>query len=72
MNTESAISGGQLKLLGFISIALGAIAIASPALAASAVVIIIGFIMLAAGIPEVVQGLRSETWRDKIMPAILE
>jgi len=71
MNTEATPSGKRLKLIGFISIALGIVALAAPAVAAGAVVIIVGLTLLAAGIVQVVQGLGGESWRDKGMPVIL-
>lgn len=71
MSSDSVPSAGKMKMLGFISIALGIIALASPAVAAGAVVFIVGLTMVAAGIPQIFHGFKGETWKDKIMPIIL-
>jgi uncharacterized membrane protein HdeD (DUF308 family) len=60
-----------LTLMGILSMILGVIAIASPAVAGTAVVIVIGSLMLVAGIIEIVSGLRSEGWSSKLPPLVL-
>ena len=71
MNDKVIPSAGRLKLIGYISAVMGVIAIAAPALAAGTVVLVVGLVMLVAGASQVFQGLRGETWRDRMMPLIL-
>jgi len=71
MSAKEIPSGKRLKIIGTVSIVLGGIAIASPAVAANAVVIVVGLVMLASGIPQILHGLKGEAWRDKVMPIIL-
>ena len=71
MSSDSAPSGSRLKFLGIASIVLGIIALAAPAVAASAVIIVVGATLLIAGVGQVIQGLKGDGWRDKIMPVVL-
>jgi uncharacterized membrane protein HdeD (DUF308 family) len=71
MNNTLTPSSGRLKTLGFISIALGIIALASPAVAANAVIIVVGLTLLASGIAQVIHGFSGSTWKDRGMPIIL-
>lgn len=61
----------SLMLMGLLSIVLGIIAIFTPAVAGQAVVMVIGGVLLVAGIVQVVSGLRSEGWSHKLPPLIL-
>ena len=58
----------SLTLVGILSIILGAIAIGTPAVAGQAVVIVIGILLLVAGVVQVATGLRSEGWSSKLPP----
>lgn len=60
-----------LLLMGILTAILGVIAIGSPAVAGTAVVYIVGAIMLIAGISQVVMGLKAEGWSHKLLPLIL-
>lgn len=71
MSSNEAPSGSRLKFLGIASIVLGVVALASPGVAAGAVVIIVGVTLLLAGAGQVFQGLKGEGWRNKIMPLVL-
>ena len=67
--TRSAID--RLNWLGIVLIALGVAAVLTPAVAGSAVVMVIGFILLVAGIVPVVRGLKAEAGMEKAMSLIL-
>ncbi len=71
MNDPAAASGRKLKILGISLILLGAISIFAPVFAGSAVVIIIGAVLLVAGISQIVQGIQAESRGDKMMSLIL-
>jgi uncharacterized membrane protein HdeD (DUF308 family) len=57
--------------MGVLLIILGIIASATPAVAGKAVVMIIGALLLIAGVVQFAQGLRAESWSDKLLPLIL-
>ena len=61
----------SLTLLGILLIIVGILAIGTPAVAGTAVVMVIGAILLFAGIAQVVSGLRAEGWSSKLPPLIL-
>jgi len=67
--TRSAID--RLNWLGIVLIALGVAAVLTPAVAGSAVVMVIGFILLIAGIVPIVRGLKAEAGMEKAMSLIL-
>ncbi len=71
MSNDRAPGTSRLKFLGIASIILGIVALASPAVAASAVVIIVGATLLLAGVSQVFQALKGEGWRGKTMPLVL-
>ena len=60
-----------LTLMGVLLIILGVLAIGTPAVAGKAVVLVIGTMLLLAGIVQIVSGLRSEGWSKKLPPLIL-
>ncbi|QDU74749.1 acid-resistance membrane protein [Bremerella volcania] len=60
-----------LLIMGILTAILGVIAIGSPAVAGTAVVYIVGAIMLIAGISQVAMGLKAEGWSHKLLPLIL-
>jgi uncharacterized membrane protein HdeD (DUF308 family) len=71
MGNERPSAIKHLHWLGIALIALGVLAILTPAVAGSAVVIVIGFILLVAGIVAVVRGLKTEASTEKTMGFIL-
>jgi uncharacterized membrane protein HdeD (DUF308 family) len=67
--TQSVIK--KLNWLGIILIALGVMAVLAPVVAGSALVIVIGFILLIAGAVPVVRELKSEASRERTMTLTL-
>jgi uncharacterized membrane protein HdeD (DUF308 family) len=63
--TRSAIE--NLNWLGIALITLGVAAVLAPAVAGSAVVLVIGFILLIAGIVPIVRGLKADASMEKTM-----
>ncbi len=60
-----------LYVMGILTALLGLVAIGSPAVAGTAVVYIVGGIMLIVGITQVVAGLQAEGLSHKLLPLIL-
>ncbi|WP_146117784.1 MULTISPECIES: HdeD family acid-resistance protein [Pirellulaceae] len=60
-----------LYIMGFLTVAMGVIAVASPLVAGTAVVYIVGAVMLIVGITQVISGLKADTMTHKLMPLIL-
>jgi uncharacterized membrane protein HdeD (DUF308 family) len=71
MGQEARSAIDRLNWLGIVLIALGVAAVLTPAVAGSAVVIVIGFILLIAGIVTVARGLKAEAGVEKAMGLIL-
>jgi uncharacterized membrane protein HdeD (DUF308 family) len=71
MNDSVVVNARPLMMLGVALLVLGTIALLGPVFAGSAVVITIGLVLLVAGIGQFIQGMRAESWRDKVMPLIL-
>src|SRR6266702_1852266 len=71
MAYEERSTNDRLNWLGIVLIALGVAAVLTPVVAGSAVVIVIGFILLIAGIVPVVRGLKAEAGMEKAMSLIL-
>lgn len=71
MKKAAAMSGNNLMLFGVALIVLGAIAVLAPVFAGSAVVIIIGIVLLVSGIGQFIHGVKAESWRARMMPLIL-
>jgi len=71
MNGNELPRTGHLLVTGIVSSLLGIIAIATPALAGKAVVIVIGAALLCAGIVQIVQGFRADSWSAKLPPFVL-
>jgi len=61
----------SLTLLGVLLVIFGVLAIATPAVAGTAVVMVIGAMLLVAGVAQIVSGMRSEGWSSKLPPLIL-
>jgi uncharacterized membrane protein HdeD (DUF308 family) len=58
-------------LTGIVLIVFGMIAIATPAVAGTAVVMVIGGVLLIAGVVQFIQGWRAESWSSRLPPLIL-
>lgn len=71
MGNEGSPAIEHLHWLGIALIALGALAVLTPAVAGSAVVMVIGFILLIAGIVAVVRGLKAGASAEKVTGLIL-
>lgn len=71
MSNNNPTQTGQLTLTGIVLIVFGVIAIATPAVAGTAVVIVIGVVLLIAGIVQFIQGCRAESWSSKLPPLVL-
>ena len=71
MSDEKAASTTPLTIMGVLMIVFGILAIATPAVAGKAVVMIIGAVLLLVGIVQIVSGLRTEGWSRKLPPLIL-
>src|SRR6056297_2964958 len=70
--TRTIIPGANhLFLTGIVLVVFGVIAIATPAIAGTAVVSIIGGLLLLAGLLQLYQGWRAESWATKVLPLIL-
>ena len=60
-----------LMILGILTTILGIVAIATPAVAGTAVVIVICILLVIAGVVQFISGLRTEGWSHKLPPLIL-
>jgi len=65
MGNEGRSAIEHLRWLGIVLIALGVVAVLTPAVAGSALVIVIGFILLIAGIVPIVRELKAEASMEK-------
>jgi uncharacterized membrane protein HdeD (DUF308 family) len=61
----------NLMLPGILLILFGVIAIIAPAVAGTAVVVVLGILLLIVGGLQIAQGLRAESWVSKSLPLIL-
>lgn len=69
---EKALPGAKyLMLTGIALIVLGAIAIATPAVAGKAVVWVLGAVLLVSGVVQFFHGCREDSWSAKILGVIL-
>ena len=71
MNDALKQGAASLIMMGFLLILFGVVAIATPAVAGTAVVMVIGVVMLIAGLIQVISGFRGEGWRNRIAPLVL-
>ncbi len=71
MSIVSMPSVSQLIATGVALIFFGALSVASPAIAGTAVVWVIGAILLVAGSTQLIQGFRSKKWAGKAFPLML-
>ncbi|PQO30032.1 hypothetical protein C5Y96_15070 [Blastopirellula marina] len=60
-----------LMIMGVLTAVLGVVAIGSPAVAGTAVIYIVGAIMLIAGVSQVFAGIKAEGLSQKLLPLIL-
>src|ERR1044072_2620027 len=67
MTQTNAAVGGHFKWLGIVLIVLGMAAIVTPAAAGSAVVVVIGIILLGAGVAAAIRGLQGDTAMEKVL-----
>jgi uncharacterized membrane protein HdeD (DUF308 family) len=58
-------------VVGVALVVFGIAAILAPALAGTAVVIVIGALLIVSGLVQFVQGLREPSWRSKLLPLIM-
>jgi uncharacterized membrane protein HdeD (DUF308 family) len=70
MTTNTPPQAKHLMLTGIVLIVFGVIAIATPAVAGTAVVMVIGTVLLITGVVQFVQGLRAESWSSRLLPLI--
>jgi uncharacterized membrane protein HdeD (DUF308 family) len=71
MNRTIFPGSNHLFLTGSVLTVFGVIAIATPALAGKAVVWIIGGLLLLAGLLQLYQAWRVDSWRSRVLPLIL-
>lgn len=71
MTEKNLPKTSHLLLMGIAMMVIGALAVTTPAVAGTAVVLVIGGLLLVAGIIQLVQGLRTEGWASKLFPSIL-
>lgn len=71
MGDEGRSAIGHLHWLGIVLIALGVVALVTPAVAGSALVIVIGFILLIAGVVPIVRGLKAAASKERTMGLVL-
>ncbi len=71
MNDAKQPSVTWLYVMGFLTVAMGAVAIASPLIAGTAIVYIVGAVMLIVGIAQVIGGVQADTMSHKLMSLIL-
>jgi uncharacterized membrane protein HdeD (DUF308 family) len=67
MTQTNAAVGGHFRWLGIALIVLGIAAILTPAAAGSAVVVVIGIILLGAGAAGAIRGLQAATGMEKVL-----
>ena len=68
--TKGAV-GGHFTWLGIALIVLGFVAILTPAAAGSAVVVVIGLILLGAGVAAAIRGLQAATAMEKVLGLVV-
>ena len=71
MNDNQTPATSALTLMGILLVVFGALAIATPLVAGTAVVIVIGVLMLVAGITQIISGLRSDGISNSLAPLLL-
>ena len=71
MSTNNLPQTKHFMLTGIVLIVFGVIAIATPAVAGKAVILVIGGVLLVAGLVQLVQGWRAESWSSRLPPLIL-
>ncbi len=70
MNKADSTETYPLLLTGVVLAIFGLVAIASPAVAGTAVVMVIGALLVATGVVEIVQAVRSTSWSNRIGPLL--
>ena len=60
-----------LFLVGMVLLVFGCVAVSSPAVAGTSVVIVIGVILVAAGIAQLFHGIGAKSWSSKLLSLVL-
>lgn len=71
MADQNAPNTTALTISGVLLIIVGFLAIATPAVAGTAVVMVIGVALLVAGGAQIVSGLKSKNWAHKLSPLVM-
>lgn len=71
MNKKKLPGVAMLTFLGIVLIVFGVICLVSPAIAGGAITYVVGALLAAAGLIQVIQGLREPAWASKLLPIIL-
>jgi membrane protein HdeD len=71
MGAKVVPSANYLMLMGIAMLVFGCIAIASPALAGTSVVIVIGVLLVISGLTEVIHGIREASLSSKLLSLVL-
>ena len=71
MAEKSLPNANYLLLIGIALLVFGCMAIASPAVAGTSVVIVIGAIMVVSGVVQAFQGFGDKSWASKLLSLIL-
>lgn len=71
MTQTNGAVGGHFTWLGIALIVLGFVAILTPVAAGGAVVVVIGLILLGAGVAATIRGLQSATAMDKVLGLVV-
>ena len=71
MSTKTLPSANYLRLMGIALLVFGCIAIASPAVAGTSVVIVIGAVLVVSGLVQVIHGIREDSFSSKLLSLVL-
>ena len=71
MVEKSLPSAGKLTVIGILMVVVGILCCVSPAVAGGTVTYVIGFLLIAMGLVQVVQGFREQGLMSKLLPVIL-
>ncbi len=71
MAAKTAPSVNYLFLMGIVLLVFGGVAMASPAVAGTSVVLVIGAILVVSGVVQVVHGIRESSFSNKLLSLVL-
>jgi membrane protein HdeD len=71
MSEKALPSGNYLWMMGILLLVFGCIAIASPAIAGTSVVIVIGAVVVASGLAQIFHGIREGSFSSKLLSMVL-